>query len=197
MAKLIFSMITSLDGFIEDEQGRFDWGAPPAEVFGFVNELIRPVGTYLYGRRMYETMVYWENVEDSDDESIEEREFTRLWRAANKVVYSTTLNAVSSSQTRLERTFDPVAIQELKDRADQDVTIAGPTLAASAFQSRLIDEIQLFLTPIVLGGGKSWLPPNCRLNLELVDEHRFPSGVVFLRYNTLNVDTSARTSPLN
>ena len=188
MAKLIFSMITSLDGYIEDEDGKFDWGRPDEEVFSFVNDLERPVGTYLYGRRMYETMVYWETVQALADEPPCIRDFTELWKAADKVVYSASLDTVSSAKTRIERKFDPTVIQKMKSSKERDITVSGPNLAAQAFKAGLVDECQFFLTPIVLGGGKPSLPNNVRLGLELLSERRFPSGVVFLHYRTSKAD---------
>jgi dihydrofolate reductase len=189
MAKLIFSTITSFDGYIEDEEGRIDWGAPDEEVASFVNDLMRSVGTYLYGRRIYETMLFWETVQDLADEPPCIRDFTELWRAANKIVYSTTLEGVSSARTRLEREFDPEVIQEMKSTLEQDITVSGPNLAAQAFRAGLVDECQLFVTPIVLGGGKPSLPNDVRLELELLNERRFRSGVVFLHYRTSRTDS--------
>jgi dihydrofolate reductase len=183
LAKLIYSSITSVDGYVEDGEGKIAWGAPDEEVSGFVNDLERSVGTYLYGRRMYETMVYWETVQTSDND-LPEQDFTALWRAADKIVYSQSLEAVSSAKTRLERAFDPAAVRELKSAEDKDITVGGPNLAAQAFKAGLVDECQLFLTPIVLGGGKPALPSNVRLDLELLNERRFRGGVVFLRYRT-------------
>ncbi len=184
MAKLIFSAITSLDGYIEDEEGNFDWGAPDEEVHSFVNDLERPVGTYLYGRQMYETMVYWETVQTLADQPPCVREFAELWQAADKIVYSKSLDGVSSARTRLERRFDPNAIQEMKSTREHDITVGGPNLAAQAFKAGLVDECQLFLTPIVVGGGKPSLPNSVRLDLELLSERRFRSGVVFVHYRT-------------
>ena len=184
MAKLIYSAITSLDGYIEDEDGNFNWAAPDEEVHRFVNDLERPVGTYLYGRRMYETLVYWETVALADV-PLHIRDFTELWRAADKIVYSNSLETVSSAKTRIERTFDPRVIKELKSSQERDITIGGPNLAAQAFKAGLVDECQLFLTPIVVGGGKPSLPNHVRLGLELLSERRFRSGVVFLHYRTL------------
>jgi dihydrofolate reductase len=189
MAKLIFSAITSLDGYIEDEDGNFDWGAPDEEVHSFVNDLERPVGTYLYGRRMYETMVYWETVQALADEPPCVRDFTELWQAADKIVYSKSLETVSSAKTRIERKFDPRVIQEMKSSQERDITVGGPNLAAEAFKAGLVDECQLFLTPIVVGGGKPSLPNNVRLDLELLSERRFRSGVVFLHYRTSMADS--------
>ena len=188
LAKLIFSAITSLDGYIEDADGNIGWGAPDEEVASFVNDLERPVGTYLYGRRMYETMVYWETVPAAEIEQPCERDFTALWRAADKIVYSKSLDSVSSAKTRLERTFDPRVIQEMKSTQDADLGVGGPNLAAQAFKAGLVDECQLFLTPTVLGGGKPALPSNVRLNLELLSERRFGGGVVFLHYRTSTAD---------
>lgn len=184
MAKLIYSAITSLDGYIEDEEGNFDWAAPDEEVFGYVNDLERPVGTYLYGRRMYETMVYWETAEAHADTPVCVRDFTQLWQAAEKIVYSTSLETVSSANTRLEREFDPTVIQAMKVSGEGDITVGGPDLAAQAFKAGLVDECQLFLTPVVLGGGKPSLPDNVPRELELLGERRFRSGVVFLHYRT-------------
>ena len=182
MAKLIYSAITSLDGYIEDEKGNFDWAAPDDEVHRFVNELERPVGTYLYGRRMYETMVYWETAQGLADDPLCARDFRELWQAAEKIVYSSSLEAVSSAKTRIEREFDPTVIRELKATRERDITVGGPNLAAQAFKAGLIDECQLFLTPVVVGGGKPSLPDNVRLELELLSERRFRNGVVFLHY---------------
>lgn len=189
MAKLIFSAITSLDGYIEDEEGKIDWGRPDEEVMSFVNDSERPVGTYLYGRRMYETMVYWETAQTLADEPPCVRDFTELWKAADKVVYSTSLDTVSSAKTRIERKFDSTVIQEMKSSKERDITVSGPNLAAQAFKAGLVDECQLYLTPIVLGGGKPSLPNNVRFSLELLNERRFPSGVVFLHYRTSKADS--------
>jgi dihydrofolate reductase len=182
MAKLIFSAITSLDGYIEDTAGRFDWAAPDDETMRFLNELERPVGTYLYGRRMYETLVYWETAEIDQDESPSAWDWMQLWRAADKIVYSRSLESESSARTRIERTFQPDAVTALKGSLDRDLTIGGPALAAQAFAAGLVDRCQLFLTPVLVGGGKPALPANVRLDLELVDEHRFGNGTVFLDY---------------
>ncbi len=182
MAKLIFSAITSLDGFIEDDAGGFDWAEPDDEVFAFLNELERPVGTYLYGRRMYEMLVYWETADFRREQSPVEWDWMQLWRAADKVVYSRSLDAVSSAKTRLERDFEPEAVQAMKDSLDRDMSIGGPDLAARAFRAGLVDRCQLFLTPVLVGGGKPALPTDVRLDLELISEHRFGNGVVFLDY---------------
>lgn len=182
MAKLIYSALTSLDGYIADEEGNFAWAAPDEEVHSFINDLERSVGTALYGRRMYETMVYWETAHTLPDQSSIEQDFTAIWQAADKVVYSRTLETVSSARTRLERTFDPQAIQQMKTQARGDLSVGGPELAAQATKAGLVDEVQLFLTPVVVGGGKRSLPPGVRLNLELVDQRRFGNGVVYLQY---------------
>jgi dihydrofolate reductase len=184
MAKLIYSAITSLDGYIADEDGNFDWAAPDEEVHTFVNDLERPVGTYLYGRRMYEVMAPWETDPTLADQSRVMREFAELWQAADKVVYSKTLEAVSSARTRIERDFDPEAVRQLKTQAERDITVGGSDLAAQAIKSGLVDEFHLFVTPIVVGGGLQSLPNNVRVKLELLDERRFGNGVVFLCYRT-------------
>jgi dihydrofolate reductase len=184
MAKLIYSAITSLDGFVADEDGNFDWAVPDGEVHAFINDLERPVGTYLYGRRMYEVMVGWETDHTLADQSPVRRDFAELWQAADKVVYSKTLETVSSARTRIERDFDPEAVRQMKASAGRDITVGGPDLAAQAFKAGLVDECHLFVTPIVVGGGKQSLPNNVRLKLELLDERRFGNGMVHLRYRT-------------
>jgi dihydrofolate reductase len=183
MAKLIYLALTSLDGFVEDRDGEFDWAAPDEEVHAFVNDLARPIGTYLYGRRMYETMAFWETAPTLADQPLFVKDFAQIWRAADKIVYSTTLEAVSSARTRIERDFDPEAVRQMKSRAERDITVGGATLAAQAFKAGLIDECHLFLAPIVVGGGKRSLPGN-RLELELLDERRFGKGMVHLHYRT-------------
>ncbi len=184
MARLIYSAISSLDGYIEDRDGKFDWAAPDEEVHRFINNLERSAGTYLYGRRMYETMMVWETDPNLAAESPLMRDFAEIWQAADKIVYSKTLEAVSTRKTQLERNFDPEAIRQLKEAVEHDILIGGPELAAHAFRAGLIDECHLFLTPIIVGGGKQSLPDNVRLELELLEERRFGSGVVFLRYRT-------------
>jgi len=182
MAKLIYSALASLDGYVEDEQGNFDWTAPDQEVHGFVNELERPIGTYLYGRRMYETMVYWETVSTDGERSVASREFAELWRAAEKVVYSRTLETVSSARTHIEREFDPDAIRRLKESSPSDITVGGAELAGQAIAEGLVDECHLLLGPVLVGAGKRALPANVHAELELLDERRFRSGVVHLHY---------------
>jgi dihydrofolate reductase len=184
MAKLIYSAIASLDGYIADEDGNFDWAVPDEEVHGFINDLERPVGTYLYGRRMYETMVGWETDPTLADQSPVMRDFAEIWQAAEKIVYSRTLETVSTTRTRLQREFDPEAVRQMKARAGRDISVSGPDLAAQAFRAALVDEWHLFVTPIVVGGGKRSLPNDVRLKLELLDERRFDNGMVYLHYRT-------------
>jgi dihydrofolate reductase len=183
MAKLIYSALTSLDGYLADEEGNFDWAMPDEEVHTFINDLERPVGTHLYGRRMYETMVYWETAHTVADHPVEQ-DFAEIWRAAEKVVYSKTLETVSSARTRIERAFDPDAIRQVKASAERDISVGGPDLAAQAFGAGLVDECHLFLAPIVIGGGKRALPEGVRVVLELLDERRFGNGMVYLHYRT-------------
>ena len=182
MAKLIYSAIASLDGYVEDEEGNFDWAAPDGEVHAFVNDLERPIGTYLYGRRMYETMVFWEGVNTGTDQPAVIRDFAEIWRAAEKIVYSRILQTVSSARTQIERDLDPDAVRLLKETSKADITIGGAELAGQALALGLVDECHLFLGPIVVGGGKRALPDNIRAQLELLDERRFRNGVVHLRY---------------
>jgi dihydrofolate reductase len=183
VADLIYSAITSLDGYVADEDGNFDWAAPGEEVHAFVNDLERPAGTYLYGRRMYETMVVWETM-DVADQSPAMKDFAQLWRAADKVVYSTTLHASSSARTRIEHDFDPEAVRRMKASAQRDITIGGPNLAGQALAAGVVDEVHLFLHPVVVGGGTPSLPDGVRMKLHLLDERRFGNGVVYLRYAT-------------
>jgi dihydrofolate reductase len=183
VAGLIYSAITSLDGYVADEDGRFDWAEPDEEVHRFVNDLERPVGTYLYGRRMYEVMRFWETAGGADQPPVA-RDYAEIWRAADKIVYSKTLESVSSARTRIERDFDPEAVRQLKATADRDLSVGGPSLAGQALAAGLVDECQFFVTPVVVGGGIRSLPDGLRLDLELLDERRFGSGVVYLRYRT-------------
>jgi dihydrofolate reductase len=184
MAKLIYSAITSLDGYVADEAGKFDWAAPDEEVHRLVNDLERPVGTYLYGRRMYEVMAYWETAQALPDQPPFVRDFAEIWQAADKIVYSKTLETAATARTRIERDFDPETVRQLKASAERDITVGGPDLAAQAIRAGLADELQLFVAPVVVGGGKQSLPDHVRLKLELLDERRFGSGVVYLRYRT-------------
>ena len=182
MAKLIYAAIASLDGYVEDDEGTFDWSVPDEEVHAFVNDLERPIGTYLYGRRMYETMVFWETTSAAADEPEVFRDYAELWQAADKDVYSRTLRTVSSARTRIEREFDPDAVRRLKQSSVADITIGGAELAGHALRAGLVDECHLFLSPIVIGGGKRALQDNVRAHLELLDERRFRNGVVHLHY---------------
>lgn len=181
MARLVYSTIASLDGYVADERGEFGWAAPDEEVHGFINDLERPNGTYLYGRRMYEVMRVWEDMPTADEPPVI-GDFAQLWRAADKVVYSTSLGAVSTPRTGLERRFDPDAITEMKAVASMDIGVGGPELAGQALRAGLVDEIQLFAVPVLVGAGTPAFPHDIRLGLELADERRFASGVVYLRY---------------
>lgn len=182
MAKLIYSAIASLDGYVEDADGAFDWAAPDEEVHAFVNNGERGIGTYLYGRRMYETMRYWETEGAGPDDHPVSRDFAQIWRAAEKIVYSRTLETVPTAKTRLEREFDHDAVRRLKESSPTDISVGGAELAGHAIAAGLVDEIQLLLGPVLVGGGKAALPDDVRVRLELLDERRFASGVVFLRY---------------
>src|SRR4051794_11974851 len=182
MAKLSYSAIASLDGYVADEDGNFDWAAPGEEVHGFINDLERSVGTYLYGRRMYETMASWETDASLAARSELMRDFAQIWQAADKIVYSKTLAKAPTAKTRIERDFDPEAVRQMKTSAGSDLTVGGPDLAADAFKAGLVDECHLLLAPIVVGGGKKSLPDDVRLELELLDERRFRGGMVYLRY---------------
>jgi len=184
MAKLGYAAITSLDGYIEDADGKFDWAEPDEEMHAFVNDLERPVGTYLFGRRIYETMVFWESPPDLAKQPHFVQVFAEIWQAADKIVYSKTLRTVSSAKTRIEREFDPEAVRQLKATAGRDLTVGGPDLAAEAIEAGLVDEYQLFLVPVVVGGGKRSLPDGVGVNLELLDERRFRNGTVYLHYRT-------------
>jgi dihydrofolate reductase len=191
MGRLIYTAIASLDGYTADEHGKFDWAAPDEEVHAFVNDLERPVGTHLYGRRMYETMAVWETLDDPEPVM---RDFAQIWRAADKIVYSRTLRDVSSARTRIEREFDPEAVRAMPG----DISIGGPTLAAEAFRAGLVGECHLFLHPVAVGGGTPALPRDLRLDLELLDQRRFASGVVYLRYaGAVGSDCSSSSTPAN
>jgi dihydrofolate reductase len=184
MARLIYSAITSLDGYIADEQGNFDWAVPDEAVHIFVNNLERRVGTYLYGRRIYEVMVDWETAHTLADQPPYIQDFAEIWQAADKIVYSRTLETVSSARTRIERDFDPESIRQMKATAKRDIIVGGPDLAAQAIKAGLVDECHLFVAPILVGGGKRSLPSNVRLRLELLDERRFGNGMVHLHYRS-------------
>jgi dihydrofolate reductase len=186
MAKLIYSAIASLDGYVEDEHGGIDWAAPDDEVHAFVNDLERSVAAFLYGRRMYETMVFWETAGTGPDDAAVSRDFAEIWRAAEKIVYSRTLQTVSSARTRIERDFEPDAIRRLVETSEADLTVGGAELAGEAMRAGLVDECQLLVAPIVVGGGKRALPDGILARLELLDERRFGSGVVYLRYRVIH-----------
>ena len=186
MAKLTYVANVSLDGYIEDANGRFEWTAPIDEVFTFITDIVRPVGTYLYGRRMYETMAVWEADPTLAAQSELMADFANVWQAADKIVYSTTLPVVSTANTRLERRFDPDSVREMKASAASDLTVGGSTLAAHAFYAGLVDECQLFMYPVLVGDGKSAFPTDARIQLDLLEEHRFGNGVVHLRYRIQN-----------
>jgi len=176
---LVYSAIASLDGFVADTRGEFGWAAPDAEVHAFANELARPVGTHIYGRRMYEVMSAWETM---DDDAPEMREFAEIWRGADKVVYSRMLEEVSTERTQLFREFDPDAVMRMKAEAERDISIGGPGIAAEALMAGLVDELHLILVPVVVGGGTHWAPHGLHLDLELVDERRFAGRAVYLRH---------------
>jgi dihydrofolate reductase len=182
MGRLIYSAITSLDGYVADREGNFDWAMPDEELHRFANELERGVGTHLYGRRMYETMVWWEHPEGLDDGPDYVREYAEIWQAAKKIVYSTTLPEVSSADTTLEREFDPAAVQRLKESSERDLSIGGPGLAAAALHAGLVDEVVLMIVPAIVGGGNAALPDGLRRDLVLLDERRVGNGAVTLRY---------------
>ena len=182
MARLIYSAITSLDGYIEDDEGKFDWAAPDEEVHAFVNDLERPIGTYLYGRRMYETMVFWETLSTEADEPAVMRDYGGIWRAAEKIVYSRALQTVSSARTRIEREFDRDAVRRLKQSSGADIAVGGAELGGQAIAAGLVDECHLFLNAILVGGGKRALPDQVHARLQLLDERRFENGVVHLHY---------------
>ena len=183
MASLIYSVIASFDGFVEDEAGRFDWAAPDEDVHAFFNDIEREVGTYLYGRRMYDTMVFWEHPPDLEEQPPYVREFAELWQAAEKIVYSTTREAASTAKTQIERDFDADSVRSMKAGAGRDLMIGGANLAAQAFDAGLVDECHFFIGPVVIGRGKPALPSGGRVDLELLDQRRFDNGVVYVRYH--------------
>jgi len=184
LGNLIYSANASLDGYIADKDGKFDWAEPDDEVHAFINDLERPIGSYLLGRRMYEVLVYWEDPPALDQQPPYVQEFAEIWQAAEKIVYSRTLEAVSTARTRIERHFDPEAIRELKAESERNISVGGPDLAAQAISAGLVDEYELFVLPVVVGAGKQFLPRNTSIELELQDERRFRNGTVFLHYRT-------------
>jgi dihydrofolate reductase len=191
MSKLIYSAITSLDLYVEDTKGNFGWAAPDPEVFAFINDLERPIGTYLYGRRMYEAMTPWETWPTGSDQPAVMRDFTELWQAAEKVVFSRTLQKPSSARTRIEREFDPPVIRRLKESSARDLTVGGAELAGQALAAGLVDECHLFLNPVIVGGGKRALPDGVHAQLELLAERRFANGVVHVHYAVTSRSTSS------
>jgi dihydrofolate reductase len=184
MAKIIYSAATSLDGYTNDEEGKFDWAKPDAEVHSFFNDLERPIGTYLYGRRMYDVMRYWQDPPEAGERPAYIRDYAEIWQAADKVVYSRTLDSPLTPRTEIEREFDPAVVRELKEGADADLSIGGAGLAAEALGAGLVDELHQVLHPVIVGGGTPWLPDGLRLDLELVDERRFSGGAIHLHYRT-------------
>jgi dihydrofolate reductase len=180
MARLIYSALASLDGYVADEDGKWDWARPDEEVHSFVNDLERPVGTHLYGRRMYEVLAYWERPPADMPAYIQD--YAAIWQAADKVVYSRTLEIVSTARTRIEREFDPEAVRRMKAELDRDIAIGGPELAGQAIEAGLVDEYQLFLAPAIVGGGTRALPDDVRVDLELAETRRFGNGMVYVRY---------------
>ncbi|GAB3533740.1 dihydrofolate reductase family protein [Arthrobacter tecti] len=183
MAKLIYSMIGSLDGYIADANGNFDWAEPDEEILAYINAQERPIGTYLYGRRIYELMTVWETDPDSVADSPAAKEYAEIWQAASKIVYSTSLQDITTTKTRLERSFEPAAVEELKRTASADIGIGGPTLGVQAFRAGLIDEVYLLLLPVIIGGGLSLFPGDVRLDLQLKDTRRFANGTLALQYD--------------
>jgi dihydrofolate reductase len=181
MGRLIYTTITSLDGYVADETGSFEWAAPDEDVHAFVNDLERPTGTYLCGRRLYEVMSFWETVDLTEEPPVM-HDYAVIWQSADKVVYSTTLSEVPTARTQLRQRFDVDEVRAWKSSATRDLSVGGPGLAAAALRTGLVDEVQQFLTPVVVGGGTHFLPARLRIGLELQDVHRFANGVVYLRY---------------
>lgn len=182
MAKLIYSAIASLDGYVEDAEGRFDWATPDEEVHAFANDLERSIGTALYGRRMYETMVFWETAGVDDDEPEVIRDYASLWRDTDKVVFSRTLTTTTSERTRIERDFDPALVRQLKAERSRDLSIGGPELAGRALAAGLVDEVHLLLVPVIVGGGKRAMPADVTARLRLLDTAGLSGGVVHAHY---------------
>ncbi len=182
MARLVYAAIASLDGYVADARGRFDWCAPDTEVHAFVNDLMRPIGTHLFGRRMYDVLAVWETIDTGRQQPEEVRDYARIWRAADKIVYSRTLDAVHTQRTTLERELDLDALRDLTRSSASDLSIGGPSLAALALRAGLVDDLHLFLSPVLVGGGLRALPDDLRLDLELVDQHRFTNGVIHLHH---------------
>jgi len=195
MAKLIYSTICSLDEYVVDKNGKFDWAAPDEEVHAFVNDLEREIGTYLYGRRIYEVMTYWETHPTEGDEPPVMRDYAKIWQSAEKIVFSRTLTKASTAKTRIERSFDPDSIAKLKEESSRDISVGGAELAGEAITAGLVDELHFFLHPIVVGGGRRALPDGTLVRLELLDEWRFKSGVVHLHYRVKRQAPTPSPSP--
>ncbi|MET4061949.1 dihydrofolate reductase [Arthrobacter sp. UYP6] len=181
MGQLVYTCITSLDGYVADEDGNFDWSMPDEEVHAFVNDLERNIGTQLYGRGLYEVMAAWDTMPVAEEPE-EIQDYAEIWKAADKIVFSRSLQSVDTSNTRLEHEFDADAVRRLKEASDRDLSVGGPDLAGQALRAGLVDEVQLLLSPVIVGGGKAFLPAGLRLGLDLLEERRFGNGVVFLRY---------------
>jgi dihydrofolate reductase len=194
VAKLICTGITSLDGYIVDADGNFDWAAPDEEVHAHVNDAERSIGTYLCGRRLYEVMAFWETADDPEPVM---RDYAGIWRAADKVVYSTTLAEVSTGRTRIETAFDPAAVRELKNASDRDLSVGGAGLAAHAFRAGLVDEVRMYLSPVVVGGGTRLLPDGVRLDLRLTQQRRFAGGVVYVSYDVSPPGSTTQSAPVS
>ncbi len=186
MAKLIYLLLMSLDGYIEDTEGNFGWAAPDEQVHTYINELASPIGTYLYGRRMYETMVYWETAHTIPAQPQFVLDWARQWQSAQKIVYTTTLAEPHSARTKIERAFDPDAVRQLKATSAHDIGIAGPEIAVHALRAGLVDEFQMIVFPVIVGGGKRFFPDNVGLALDLLENHHVSNGVVALRYAVRN-----------
>lgn len=186
MGKLIYSMITSLDGYVADANDSFDWGTPDEALHTFVNEYASSIGTYIYGRKMYEVMVYWETAHELPNEPQFIHEFARQWQAADKIVYSSMLQSANSTKTRILREFDPDFIRSLKAETDHDISVDGPHIAEHALRAGLVDEIHAFVSPVIVGAGNAFYPENLRLDLQLLEHKTFPNGVIFLRYKVDN-----------
>lgn len=185
MAKLIYAGIVSLDGYFADANDKFDWAMPSEEIHTFINDLERKIGTHLYGRRLYEIMTAWETMHTLAGQPPIVLDYSAIWRSADKIVFSKSLKAVSSSRTTIQTEFDAEVVRNLKNKSERDLSIGGPDLAAQAIKAGLVDEYRLFITPVLVGGGKQFFPENVHLNLKLVEELRFGNGVVHLHYKTV------------
>jgi dihydrofolate reductase len=184
MARLVYAVLASLDGYVADEAGNFDWAAPGEDVHRFINELERSVGTYLFGRRLYEIMAVWQDFPDIEQEPEVIGEYAAIWQSADKIVYSETLAAVTTPKTRLDRSFDPQSVRAMVTDQEQDVSIGGPTLASHALRAGIVDDIHLFIVPHIVGGGTPCWPAGLPLQLDLAEQERFSDGTVYLHYTT-------------